>query len=154
MFLWTDKNNKLCTKYPALAFPPHPPTRRIQIKLSVSFSLYLSRPNFLPRGLKCLNSGQIISTFSCELQTKSNVQVSKDLIDTELMLIKWSGFKYPRRSSVGCLFSTRCWKLSVMLFSDNQAESFFEELMAGLAGGGGIQLSPAASLLRFPGPGR
>ena len=41
-----------------------------------------------------------------------------------------------------------------MLFSDNQAESFFEELMAGLAGGGGIQLSPAASLLRFPGPGR
>lgn len=42
----------------------------IQIKLSVSFSLYLSRPNFLPPRLKCLNSGQIISTFSCELQNK------------------------------------------------------------------------------------
>ena len=34
-----------------------------------------------------------------------------------------------------------------MLFSDNQAESFFEELMAGLAGGGGEEGSPALSSL-------
>ena len=83
MFLLADRNNLNYSQYSSLSGVPSSDSRYPNKIVRLLFHVHLSRPNFLLPGLKVLNSEQIISTFSCELLTKSIVQVYKDYsIDT------------------------------------------------------------------------